>query len=610
MRISGIHLIAFLSACFGVTLVVGPATAADPAWVEVRSPHFRVISDGSEKEARQVARGFEQIRSVFAILLPNLKLDSGPPFLILAPTDEGSTKRLVPEYWKAIKGPKPVGLFHHGWEKTFAVVRLDDLRAEAQSQVASDAYNTIYHEYTHSLLHANFRGLPMWVDEGVAEFFGYTRFQRDKIYVGAPSKRATYMKGVSLLEIGKLLAMTGGSREMRDENTVQKFYRDSWALIHMLMVSPPKEEGKGLTAFLTKLDSGVEQKQAFSETIGDLKGIERQLDQYLSRLQLAAFTFPSPPQLDEDKFVSRRLTIAETAAELGSFEVWQREEDAARPRLEQALKENPKSALAHEAMGFLKFSEGKDSEAITEFEAAVQLDDKLYLSSYYLAMLSPKARSDSKGDQDAHRAALTRIAELAPNFAPVYVELANVEVRQGRLPVALALALKAEQLAPSRAGYHTFVGQILRAAGREAEAARLAKFVAERWILFDRDEAVLLWESLPASVKGDTSLVATPPTTGATRIVGRLDSVACNDKDKTMTFTIAGGAPLIVSTADGQSIGGFSDTLWYGSDHYSRCYHVEGLIATLEYKPASGGKGLPTLARFELRREPPIPAAQ
>ena len=32
-------------------------------WVKVKSPHFTVISNGSEKDAREVATGFEQIRA-------------------------------------------------------------------------------------------------------------------------------------------------------------------------------------------------------------------------------------------------------------------------------------------------------------------------------------------------------------------------------------------------------------------------------------------------------------------------------------------------------------------------------------------------------------------
>src|SRR5437016_6286324 len=76
------------------------ASAAEQGWIEIRSPHFRVLSDGSDKEARAVAHQFEQIRTAFATALPSLHLDPPIPLLILAPKDEASARNLLPEMWK------------------------------------------------------------------------------------------------------------------------------------------------------------------------------------------------------------------------------------------------------------------------------------------------------------------------------------------------------------------------------------------------------------------------------------------------------------------------------------------------------------------------------
>ena len=37
-----------------------------------------------------------------------------------------------------------------------------------------NTYALVFHEYTHSILHMNARWLPTWLDEGMAEFYGYT----------------------------------------------------------------------------------------------------------------------------------------------------------------------------------------------------------------------------------------------------------------------------------------------------------------------------------------------------------------------------------------------------------------------------------------------------
>jgi hypothetical protein len=49
------------------------AFAIDPNdhWLQVQSPHFVVLADSSEKQARRLAGQFEAMRSVFHVLFPN-----------------------------------------------------------------------------------------------------------------------------------------------------------------------------------------------------------------------------------------------------------------------------------------------------------------------------------------------------------------------------------------------------------------------------------------------------------------------------------------------------------------------------------------------------------
>ena len=45
--------------------LLAPARDKPENWLEVRSPHFIVLSDSSEKQARHVADQFERMRTVF-----------------------------------------------------------------------------------------------------------------------------------------------------------------------------------------------------------------------------------------------------------------------------------------------------------------------------------------------------------------------------------------------------------------------------------------------------------------------------------------------------------------------------------------------------------------
>ena len=68
-------------------------------------------------------------------------------------------------------------------------------------------------------------------------------------------------------------------------------------------------------------------------------------------------------------------------------------------------------------------------------------------------MLSPVAISDTPGDESAFHDALLKVLTLNSQFAPAYIQLAKLSLREGDAKTAVALSRKAEQLEPWRAGY-------------------------------------------------------------------------------------------------------------------------------------------------------------
>jgi Tfp pilus assembly protein PilF len=596
MTTSRLVILAWLSCLF----ISRFASAGEKNWIEVRSPNFRVLSDGNDRDARRVAREFEQMRVVFSAAFPNLRLDSGAPLLVLAPRDENSMRNLSPQFWKQ-KGAKPAGYFQHGWERQFAVIRLD--------QVAPDAYQVVYHEYTHTLLHMNFRWFPVWLDEGLADFYGNTRFERSQMLVGAAGSRTRELQTMMLIPLETLIAVDRRSPYYHDQDKITRFYAEAWGLTHFLTFGPGMEQGKRLNRFYALLQQGTDQKTAFQEVFGNFTDLEKSLEEYFRKFTLPTWVLKNPPQIDEKAFAVRRLTPAETDAELGGFHLWSHDMADAKPLIEEAVKDDPKLALAHENMGFVYFTEGKDDDASREFAQSYELDGTRFLSLFYKTMLSPVPQSDAPSDQTSFHDALLKTIDLNSQFAPAYVELSRLAVRQGNLTNALALARKAEQLEPSRAGYHLLSGQIMLRLGRGAEAATFAKYVADRWYGPDRDEAVELWNSVPVAQRpaGDTLAEVSLPETQS--VEGRLKSANCGDKDHGMTIELEHDGQALDFHTKGGWLGGFSDTLWYGEDHFSYCHHVAGLRAAIRYKPPSDKTYAGDLVEVELRQDLPASPA-
>ena len=575
-------------------------SARERPWIEVRSPHFRVLTNGSQGDARDVAKEFEQLRHLFAEQYPEFRLEGGAPLVIFAALDESTAKSMEPAMWKA-KGAKPAGVFHHAWERQYVMLQVDAWR--------HGGVEIVYHEYAHSILHLNLRWLPVWLDEGLANFYGYTRFQRDKIYIGAPPPRYELPRG-SLIPTETLIGVDRSSPYYHNEDKVHRFYSESWALVHFLMFGPGMDQGKRLNHFVALLQQGVEQKKAFQDVFGDFKAMDRALDAYVSSLSFQAGVLPASGQIDEKSFSSRTLSFAETEAEIGGFHLWTHDLAGARALVEQALKEDPKLGFAHEEMGFLNFSDGKDAEALEEFSQAYVLDPTLALSLFAKTMLSPVAASNATVDQNTFHDALSKVLALNPQFGPAYVQLARLWLRRNDLNTAFAVSRKAEQLEPTRAGYHLQSGQILLRMRRASEAATFARYVAQRWPGADHDEAMELWNAVPVEQRpaGDALTLDMPKDTQS--VGGVVKSARCSPETQErqgLSLVLDAGGQLLTFHTKGPFGAGFSDTIWYGADHFSLCHHVEGLRAVVRYLKPSDASFAGDIAEIEIREDLPQP---
>lgn len=580
----------FVSLLFPVS-----SRAGDKPWIEVSSPHFRVVTDGSQNDARSVAREFEQMRYVFAEHNPQFRLEGGSPLTIFAAQDESTAKSLEPYLWKS-KGAKPAGVFHHAWEREYVMMRLDAGR--------HDAHQVVYHEYAHSILHRNLHWIPVWLDEGMADFYGFTRFEGNKIYVGAPPERYRMMTGKPLIPLETLLKVDSTSRYYRDEDKVYRFYSESWGLVHFLMFGPGMERGKKLNEYSSLLQSGVDSKRAFEQEFGDLRTIESQLDKYLSQFSFQVGVMPKAPSIDEKSFPVRTMSLAETKAELAGFHLWTHDLEDAQTLAGEAIRADSQLGFAHEVMGFVDFGQGKDADALNEFTQAANLNRNLPLSLFAKAMMSPIATSSDPAAEARFEDALAKVLQLNPQFAPAYVQLAKLALRRGDPQSALGVARKAEQLEPMRAGYHILSGEILLRLGRGKEAATFPRFVAERWPGADHDEAVELWKAIPAEQRPPGDPLREAEANDTLSMVGHLKAVKCAEKEQS-ELTLARDETSFVLRMKGPFPSGFSDTIWYGEDHFNLCHHLENMRAVIRYKATADSGYAGDVTGIEIRDELP-----
>lgn len=528
------ELVALLLALCGPFFSPCLHAAHNDTWVEVRSPNFTVISNAGEKEARKVADQFEQIREVFQNAFPKLRVDLGKPVIIFAVKNEDSMKALLPAFWEAKGHVHPGGLYQPVEEKHFVVVRTNIEGA--------NPYEVVYHEYTHALMNINFRGLPLWLNEGIAEFFGNSTIHDNYVEIG---KIAPYhlqiLQERKLIPIPALFQADHASSYYSENNRASLFYAESWAIVHYLQMDPEARKRNLLHDFLVAYDAGESYVDAAQKTFGDLNKFAQKMESYARQNAFYVGTVKTSIRGDAKGYSGRVLPPAEVDALRGEFYAYTGRPKEARSALDAALQADPNLPLAHEGLGVLAYY-GKDLDtAEAEFTKAVQLNSTSFLAYFFSARAKLRAGGLNGEKGPGIVADLEKAIGLNPQFAPAYATLAtfysmNPETRDK----ALAAGKKAIQLEPGNLSYAVSYGFVVLNMGKTSDAKTLASRIQsaartpmDRALAEQFSQAVSLREtygdrSVPATQAVRTSSPEEPPAKSVESSVNSADKSPAN----------------------------------------------------------------------------------
>ncbi len=444
------------------------AAAKPDVWLEVKSPHFTVISDANEKQARRVAYRFEQIRAVFQLTFGNRLADPIAPIIVLAAKNDKSFQALAPADFTQKGALKRSGLFQQTSEKNYVLLNL--------GAPGETPFHVLFHEYTHLLMHQNTPEIPLWLDEGLAEFYGYTEIHEKEIWLGRASENhVTLLRESRLIPLPTLFTVGHDSPYYHEENKGSMFYAESWALTHYLMLKDLQERKTLLSAYLTAVNQGSDAATAAENVFGDLAGLEKQLGDYVRGSQFQYLRMKASPDVNEDAFQLRELSPAESDAARGDFLVYLDRYDDARVLLAEALQLDPHSAPAAESMGFLEFHQDHIAEAEKWFTQAVALNSRSYLAHYNYAVMTLGRKPDAAASAQVEKSLRSAI-EINPQFAPAYDALAQLFVVRGQnLDEAHMLAARAISLDPGNFRFYLTAANVSLRMQDPANALRICQ---------------------------------------------------------------------------------------------------------------------------------------
>jgi tetratricopeptide (TPR) repeat protein len=455
---------------FALALLLLPisAVAADN-WIEVRSPHFTVETNAGEKEARRIADQFEQIRNMFHSAFTTLHVDPPQPILIVAAKNENTLKLFLPEEWEVKGHIHHAGLYQPAQDKDYVVLRLDT--------EGENPFHTLYHEYTHALLRLNFSNLPLWLNEGLAEFFGNSTLGDKEIKTGTIDPGHLYLLNQNkLIPIETLLEVDHNSPYYNETNRASVFYAESWAVVHFLMLDEEARQKQLMKNFLSAWSKSGDQLAAAREAFGDLKQFGKKIESYARQGSFRIGVVKVGQGAADKTYAVRSVSAGEALAIRGDFFTHHNRVEQAQPVLEEALKAEPDLPFVHEALGFYHFRRQEPEESDKEMVQAIKLGATGFAPQYFHGLLLMH-QSGYEGESSKEATlVLEKAVHLNPDFSPAYEALSQAYRRSpDTQKQAVNAAIKAVQLDPGEFAYSVNLAYLLLNNGRLSEARIMAQ---------------------------------------------------------------------------------------------------------------------------------------
>ena len=446
MKRTGFLFVALLS--FAVRL------DAAPRWSRLDTPNFIVIGTSGESKLREVGKQFEGFREALTSLLSSAVTSTPVPTVVLVFPDDKTFEPFKPVY-----NGKPVdvgGLFMPRSAVNYILLGPDH---------GMEQLRPVFHEYTHLMASNVAPSLPVWLNEGLAEY--YSTFEMDKegrtVLFGKPiAEHYQELSQGPWMPVDALLAVAHDSPEYNEGSRRGVFYAESWMLVHMLL-NGQTDRRQAFAAYLHELDASVAPKDAWQHSFGR-DDINRALREYAMRRIVMMRQYKISDQIVRASGLAVPISAADVECTMGEVLAAQRKTAPAVQHFDRALAAVPGSARA--IVGKAMAEDRAPTLAATPDASSDWFSDYMVGSGILESRQTPDLASSA-----AARAALARAAAVRSDVANLQVLLAMAAQRtQADAALSVDALLKAHAAAPVRDDYSIFLARALARAGRFADA--------------------------------------------------------------------------------------------------------------------------------------------
>ncbi|HSS49886.1 MAG TPA: tetratricopeptide repeat protein [Thermoanaerobaculia bacterium] len=396
-------------------MAAAPARSLPPPqepWIEVKSANFTLFGNAGEWATRQAGEDLERLRDALLKLSPGLTLNAPSPTWIYVFKSAPSMR----PYQRLYEG-KPLDAGGY-----FLSRPLGNYVAVDASPGASPTA-IIYHEYFHYVARNNYGDLPVWLHEGLAEYYSTFEVTKSEARIGLPIREhLRWLRKHSWIPLAQLFAVDQTSKEYNETDRRGAFYAESWALTHYLLDGNPQRRAQ-FQELLRLTKAGTPGNEAFQKVFGaDPSVLERELHAYINSYTFDYNRIPIQPEANL-AMTARPMARQDVLFRLGDFlsNLGAEHYAAAEEHFRAALAIQPDHSPSLAGLGVLAEQAHRPEEARSFYEKAAKLAPDDFLVQYrYAENLLDDPRPDSLRTA---RAALTRAVALRPDFGEAWARL-------------------------------------------------------------------------------------------------------------------------------------------------------------------------------------------
>jgi tetratricopeptide (TPR) repeat protein len=436
-------------------------------WKRLRLIDLEVVGNASEKDLRRAADAITSFRGTLKALLPGIQISSPEPTRLIVFRDY---RAFEPFTLRDGQGRRLTGVGgYFSSHPTANELVMPAFEGTATLQVA-------FHEYTHFLINRNLQRVPLWLNEGLADFYSTFELKDDRtVLIGrAPEGRAYTVSSRALPPLSDLLSGQSSLRLFQGADT-EMFYAQSWLFVHyMTLGNGGKRQGQ-IWKYLELLQTATSYEEAARLAFGtDLKTLDMGLATYAHQFRLPALALSGKFAQSTMAEAAEPLTEQDASAVQGELLANAGAPKDAEEFLAKALAIEPAHRVARIALARVRIQQERYDDAIAQLQGVVRDDDTSFAAHFYLA--AAFAAADRLPESLAE---YTHATALNDRSAPAWFGVSSTAMalaRDSQSQDALAHVTRLD----SRPGWHRTLAQFALQRGRNDVAAREVRTYLEK----------------------------------------------------------------------------------------------------------------------------------